>query len=119
VARRRYVQAVQLLTEAAPCRHHHPSGPAAPADPPGIHAKADEEIAHRFSHHPGPQRRDGYAYQVVEDGYEAVRGWSDGKRKQEEEKRLLDEATDALAEEYAQPVIDRRKERDQSRTQRD
>jgi len=83
-----------------------------PADPPGIRVEADRETAARFQRHPGPQRGSGYAYRVIEDGYEALRGLVEDKEDRDERKSLRDEATAALAEEYARPVIDQPKDRD-------
>lgn len=95
----------------------HQSNPL-PPDPPGIHVEADRETAQRFQRRSGVHHGNGYAYRIVEDGEEALRAWKEGQDRQAERSRLLDEATDELAQDAARPVIDERDKRDRTKVQR-
>lgn len=89
-----------------------------PPDPPGIHVEADKETAQRVQRRSGVHYGDGYAYRIVKDGEEALRAWKEGRDRRAERSRLLDEATDELAQDAARPVIDERDKRDPAKVQR-
>lgn len=97
-----------------PAQQSHPL----PPDPPAVVNRADEETAQRFQRRSGVHHGNGYAYRIVKDGEEALRAWKEGQDRQAERSRLLDEATDELAQDAARPVIDERNKRDRTKVQR-
>lgn len=85
---------------------------AVPPDPPAIVVEADAETAARIHRHAGPQRDDGCAVHVIDDVEEELSELIQDREDRDRNKRVLEEATAELAEEYARPVIDRRKDRE-------